>query len=49
MKKIIKIKTDKLFTDITNEVSEFAKKWGNLELLIFSLSLHLFAFGVQRM
>ena len=28
MKKIIKIKTDKLFTDITEEVSEFAKKWG---------------------
>ena len=28
MKKIIKIKTDKLFTNITTEVSKFAKEWG---------------------
>ena len=27
MKKIIKLKTDKLFTDITDEVSKFAKTW----------------------
>ena len=27
MKKIIKIKTDKLFTNITTEVSKFAKEW----------------------
>tara|TARA_B100001057_G_scaffold210558_1_gene211124 strand:- start:9316 stop:9765 length:450 start_codon:yes stop_codon:yes gene_type:complete len=29
MKKTIKIKTDKLFTDITDEVSKFSKSWGN--------------------
>lgn len=29
MKKTIKIKTDKLFTDITDEVSNFSKSWGN--------------------
>ena len=28
MKKIIKVKTDKLFTILTPEVSEFAKEWG---------------------
>ena len=28
MKKIIKIKTDKLFSNITAEVSKFAKEWG---------------------
>lgn len=28
MRKIIKIKTDKLFTDITEEVSKFSKQWG---------------------
>ena len=28
MKKIIKIKTDKLFTNITSEVSKFTKEWG---------------------
>ena len=28
MNKIIKIKTDKLFTDITNNVSKFANDWG---------------------
>ena len=28
MKKIIKIKTDKLFTIITSDVASFAKKWG---------------------
>ena len=28
MKKTIKIKTDKLFTILTPEVSEFAKEWG---------------------
>ena len=28
MKKIIKIKTDKLFSNITTEVSKFAKEWG---------------------
>jgi len=29
MRKIIKLKTDKLFTDITDEVSKFAKNWKN--------------------
>ena len=29
MRKIIKLKTDKLFTDITDEVSKFAKTWKN--------------------
>ena len=28
MQKIIKVKTDKLFTDITEEVSKFSKAWG---------------------
>ena len=28
MKKVIKIKTDKLFTNITSEVSKFTKEWG---------------------
>ena len=28
MKKTIKIKTDKLFTDITEEVSKHAQEWG---------------------
>ena len=28
MKKIIKVKTDKLFTNITSEVSIFTKEWG---------------------
>ena len=28
MKKTIKVKTDKLFTILTPEVSEFAKEWG---------------------
>ena len=28
MRKIIKIKTDKLFSNITAEVSKFAKEWG---------------------
>ena len=28
MKKTIKVKTDKLFTILTPQVSEFAKKWG---------------------
>ena len=28
MKKIIKVKTDKLFTILTSQVSEFAKEWG---------------------
>ena len=28
MKKIITIKTDKLFTILTPQVSEFAKEWG---------------------
>ena len=28
MKRIIKIKTDKLFTNITSEVSKFTKEWG---------------------
>tara|TARA_B110000259_G_C13854073_1_gene338040 strand:+ start:250 stop:699 length:450 start_codon:yes stop_codon:yes gene_type:complete len=37
MKKIIKINTDKLFTDLTEEVSSFAKDWGKSGLVnIFS-------------
>lgn len=37
MKKTINIKTDKLFTDITDEVSKFAKDWGKSGLVnIFS-------------
>lgn len=37
MKKTIKIKTEKLFTDITDEVSEHAKSWGKSGLVnIFS-------------
>ena len=37
MKKIIKLKTDKLFTDITDEVSKFAKTWKNSGIVnIFS-------------
>ena len=28
MKKTIKVKTDKLFTILTPQVSEFAKEWG---------------------
>jgi thiamine phosphate synthase YjbQ (UPF0047 family) len=28
MRKIIKIKTDKLFTDITEEVAKFSRQWG---------------------
>jgi secondary thiamine-phosphate synthase enzyme len=37
MKKYIKIKTDKLFTDITGQVSEFAKSWGRSGIVnIFS-------------
>ena len=28
MKKIIKVKTDKLFTILTTEVSDFAEEWG---------------------
>ena len=28
MKKIIKIKTDKLFTILTKQVSDFAGEWG---------------------
>ena len=37
MQKIIKVKTDKLFTDITEEVSKFSKAWGKSGLVnIFS-------------
>ena len=37
MKKVIKIKTDKLFTDITDQVSTFSKSWGQSGLVnIFS-------------
>lgn len=37
MRKIIKIKTDKLFTDITEEVSKFSKQWGKSGIVnIFS-------------
>jgi secondary thiamine-phosphate synthase enzyme len=37
MKKIIRIKTDKLFTNITNTVEEFAKDWGKSGIVnIFS-------------
>jgi len=37
MKKIIKIRTDKLFTDITEEVSKFSKQWGKSGIVnIFS-------------
>ena len=28
MKKLIKLNTDKLFTDITDQVLKFAKDWG---------------------
>ena len=33
MKKIIEIKTDKLFTDITAKVSEYSKTWGKSGLV----------------
>ena len=33
MKKTIKIKTDKLFTDITNDVASIARKWGKSGLV----------------
>ena len=33
MKKIIKIKTDKLFTILTKEVADFAKEWGKSGLV----------------
>ena len=33
MKKIIEIKTDKLFTDITEKVSEYSKTWGKSGLV----------------
>ena len=37
MKKVIKIKTDKLFTDITDQVSTLSKSWGQSGLVnIFS-------------
>ena len=37
MRKIIKIKTDKLFTDITSQVASFSKEWGKSGLVnIFS-------------
>tara|TARA_B100001113_G_C21034818_1_gene589632 strand:- start:669 stop:1118 length:450 start_codon:yes stop_codon:yes gene_type:complete len=37
MRKIIKIKTDKLFTDITEEVSKLSKQWGKSGIVnIFS-------------
>ncbi len=37
MRKIIKIKTDKLFTDITDEVSKLSKQWGKSGIVnIFS-------------
>mgnify|MGYP000420389079 FL=1 len=37
MKKLIKIKTDKLFTDITDQVSKFSKDWGKSGIVnIFS-------------
>tara|TARA_Y200000002_G_scaffold160258_1_gene132414 strand:+ start:960 stop:1409 length:450 start_codon:yes stop_codon:yes gene_type:complete len=37
MKKTIKIKTDKLLTDITDEVSKFSKDWGKSGIVnIFS-------------
>ena len=37
MKKIIKIKTDKLFTDVTEEVAKYAKNWGESGIVnIFS-------------
>ena len=37
MKKLITIKTDKLFTDITKQVTEYAKEWGKSGLVnIFS-------------
>lgn len=37
MKKVIKIKTDKLFTDITDQVSNLSKSWGQSGLVnIFS-------------
>ena len=37
MRKSIKIKTDKLFTDITEDVSKFSKEWGKSGIVnIFS-------------
>ena len=37
MKKIIKIKTDKLFTNVTDKVQSFAKDWGKSGIVnIFS-------------
>ena len=33
MKKIIKIKTDKLFTILTDKVAKFAKEWGESGIL----------------
>ena len=33
MKKIIKVKTDKLFTILTTEVSDFAEEWGKSGLV----------------
>ena len=37
MRKSIKIKTDKLFTDITKDVSKFSKEWGKSGIVnIFS-------------
>ena len=37
MKKLIEIKTDKLFTDITKQVSGYAKEWGKSGLVnVFS-------------
>jgi len=37
MKKIINIETDKLFTNITSQIRDFAKKWGKSGLInIFS-------------
>ena len=37
MRKTIKIKTDKLFTDITEEVSKYSKSWGKSGIVnIFS-------------
>ena len=49
MRKIIKIKTDKLFTDITSQVASFSKEWGKSGLVNIFLNTRLFAFGAQKM
>ena len=37
MKKLIKLNTDKLFTDITDQVLKFAKDWGKSGIVNVSI------------